>query len=247
MKFHILTIFPDIFSSYFNESILKRAQKENIIKIKIYNLRDWTTDKHKTVDDAPYGGGAGMIMKIDVLYKAISDIKNKISSKPNKKILNAKYLMLNTKTILSSAKGKTWNQSLARDYSRLTDIIIICGRYEGVDERITDFIDEEISIGDYVLTGGEIPAMAMVDSITRLLPGVLGNPKSLNEESFSYEQKINRKLKIENIKLEYPQYTRPEIFVDGDGREHKVPETLLSGNHAEIKKWQEQNMKKIKT
>src|SRR5680860_1914261 len=160
MTFHIITIFPNIFDSYFNESILKRALKNNLIDIKIHNLRDYTSDKHKTVDDSPFGGGAGMVMKIEPLYKALKSIKSKVKSQ-------------NTKTILLSAKGKTWNQKMAKTHSKLDNIILICGRYEGVDERITKFIDEEISIGDYVLTGGEIGAMTIIDSITRLLPGAL--------------------------------------------------------------------------
>ncbi len=264
MTFHILTIFPNIFSSYFGESILKRAQEKNKIKINIYDLREWTTDKHKTVDEAPYGGGAGMIMKVDILYRAIQDIKTKITNtRPagplrrryseasgqelqitNKsKIQKLKSETCEAKIILLSAKGKTWNQQLARKYTKLNDIILICGRYEGVDERITHFIDEEISIGNYILTGGEIPAMAIVDSITRLLPGVLGNPSSLDEESFSNSFKIqNSKFKI---CAEYPQYTRPEIFIDDTGQEYKIPDILLSGHHAKIKKWREQQMKKI--
>jgi len=170
MRFNIITIFPEIFNSYFNESIIKRAQKNNLIKINIHNLRDWTKDKHKTVDDAPYGGGAGMVMKVDILYKALKTIVK------NKK---------KTKIILFSAKGKKWNQQLAKKYSKFDSIIMVCGRYEGVDERILNFIDDEISIGDYVLTGGEIPAMTVVDSITRLLPGVLGNATSSKYESHS--------------------------------------------------------------
>ena len=218
MTIHIITIFPEIFNSYFNESILKRAQKNKIIKIKIHDLRKWTTDKHKTVDDTPYGGGAGMILKIDSLYKTIKAIKKK------KKI----------KTILLSAKGKTWNQQAVKKYSKLDEVILICGRYEGVDERIINFIDEEISIGDYILTGGEIPAMAIVDSITRLLPGCLGNAKSAKDESHSRPGY-----------LEYPQYTRPEIFKAG-AKTLRVPKILLSGNHQKIKEWQEKNSKKVK-
>ena len=218
MTFHIITIFPHIFNSYFSESILGRAQKDGHIKIKTYDLRDWTTDKHKTVDDTPYGGGAGMIMKIDVLYRAIQDIKAKIK---------------NSKVILLSAKGKTWNQQSAKDCASLSDIILICGRYEGVDERIINYIDEEISIGDYVLTGGEIPAMVIIDSITRLLPKVLGNEESAKIESHSSPGL-----------LEYPQYTRPEVFTDNSGKEYKVPEVLLSGNHAEIEKWRQKKNKK---
>jgi len=242
MTFHILTIFPNIFSSYFGESILKRAQEKNKIKINIYDLREWTKDKHKTVDDAPYGGGAGMIMKIEPLYQAITELKSQIT---NPKLqINSKSQAPIIKTVLMSAKGKTWGQKLAQEYSGLDNMIIICGRYEGVDERITHFIDEEISIGNYILTGGEIPAMAIVDSIARLLPGVLGNPKSLDEESFSNSFKIqNSKFKI---CAEYPQYTRPEIFIDDTGQQYKIPDILLSGHHAKIKKWREQQMKKHK-
>jgi tRNA (guanine37-N1)-methyltransferase len=213
MVFHIITIFPDIFSSYFNQSIIKRAQMSGIIKIKIYNLRDWTEDKHKTVDDAPYGGGAGMVIKIEPLYRSIMDIKERIKSG-------------SVKTVLLSAKGKTWNQKLAHVYSHLDHVILICGRYEGVDERILNFVNEEISIGDYVLTGGEIPAMVIVDSVTRLLPGVLGNAESLRDESHSSPGYLST-----------PQYTRPEVFVDNNGRKYSVPKILLSGNHEEIKKW----------
>lgn len=239
MRFHIITIFPKIFNSYFSESIIKRAQTQGKIKIKIYNLRDWAKDKHKTVDDAPYGGGAGMIMKIDVLYGALRDIKSKIQTASHADG-HPKF-----KTVLTSAKGKIWNQQKVNNYSKLNDMVIICGRYEGVDERIMNFIDEEISVGDYVLTGGEIPAMAMVDSIARLIPGVLGNAKSLNEESFSTKNfhQIPQSA-IRDPQLEYPQYTRPEIFIDDNGKKHKIPDILLSGHHAKIKKWREQQIKK---
>lgn len=219
MHLHIITIFPKIFDSYFNEAIIKRAQGAGLITIKTYDLRNWTTDNHRSVDDSPYGGGAGMVMKIEPLYKALESVKSEIK---NKKI----------KTILFSAKGKRWTQQMAKEYSQLDEVIMICGRYEGVDERITTFIDEEISIGDFVMTGGEIGAMVVVDSITRLLPGALGNDLSSADESHS-----------EPGVLEYPQYTRPEAF-KADDQEYKVPEVLLSGNHAEIEKWREQNKKK---
>ena len=224
MTFHILTIFPDIFDSYFSESIIKRAQSNKLINIITYDLRDWSTDKHKTVDDTPFGGGAGMLMKIEPLYDAIKDIKSGINSENS-----------NIRTILLSAKGKTWTQQKAQKYSKeYSDIILICGRYEGVDERILNFIDEEISIGNYVLTGGEISACVLVDSLTRLLPGALGNNESSVEESHSIEGT-----------LEYPHYTRPEIFADKDGKEYTVPKILLSGNHAKIKEWREKQSKKI--
>lgn len=216
MNFKIITIFPEIFNSYFNESIIKRARKKKIININIYNLRDWTKDRHRTVDDAPYGGGAGMIMKISPLYDALQNIKEK-----NKK----------AKIILLSAKGKKWNQQLVKKYSKLEEIILICGRYEGVDERVLKFVDEEISIGDYILTGGEIGAMAIVDSVSRLLPGVLGNKASLDQESHSKPGV-----------LEYPQYTRPEIF-EADGKKLRVPKILLSGDHEKIKQWRAKKQK----
>ena len=227
MKFDIITIFPEIFNSYFSESIIKRAQKNDLIKINIHNLRDWTKDKHRTVDDTPYGGGAGMVMKIDILHKAIESIVGAIHESPlpaGKK----------TKIILLSAKGKKWDQQLAKKYSKLNNLIMICGRYEGVDERILNFIDEEISIGDYVLTGGEIPAMIVADSITRLLPGALGNAASPEDESHSVPGN-----------LEYPQYTRPEIFTVGK-KKYRVPKILLSGDHGKIAQWRKKKMKKIK-
>lgn len=224
MKFHLLTIFPEIFDSYLNESILRRAQDKKIVKFRIHNLRDWTTDKHKTVDDTPYGGGAGMLMKIEPLYKALTAIK-----KLNKKIKPSKR-----KILLMSAAGKTWNQALAKKYSKLDEIIFVCGRYEGVDARIKNFIDEEISVGDYVLTGGELPALTIIDSITRLIPGVLGNKESIIEESHSEEGMT-----------EYPQYTRPEIFKVG-AKKYSVPKVLLEGNHKKIKEWREKNQKERK-
>lgn len=224
MKFNIITIFPNIFDSYFNESIIKRARDKKLISIKTHDLRDWTSDKHKTVDDAPYGGGAGMIMKIEPLFKALKALKV-LGSRDKRQGAS--------KVILLSAKGKKWNQQMAKKYSKLDEVTLICGRYEGVDERITKFIDEEISIGSYVLTGGEIGAMTIVDSVTRLLPGVLGNEKSPVDESHSTPGV-----------LEYPQYTRPEIF-EAEGKKYKVPEILLSGNHKKIEEWRKEKMKKL--
>jgi len=229
MTFHIITIFPRIFDSYFNESIIKRARKNKLIDIKIHNLRDWTTDKHKTVDDAPFGGSAGMVIKIEPLYMALQAIKSQI---PNPKFqTNSKFKIQNSKLILLSAKGKPWNQQTAKKYSKLDNIVLICGRYEGVDERITKFIDEEISIGDYVLTGGEIGAMGIVDSITRLLPGALGNVDSAKNESHA----------IPGV-LEHPQYTRPEVF-QINKKSLKVPKILLSGNHKKIEEWRKEHSK----
>lgn len=219
-RFEIITIFPKIFDSYFSESIIKRAQKEKLAEINFHNLRKWTSDKHHKTDDTPYGGGAGMVMKVEPIYKAVNAIKLKTESKS-----------LKTRIILFSAKGKRYTQRDAERLSKYDDLILICGRYEGVDERVAKYIaDEELSIGEYVLTGGEIPAMVVVDSITRLIPGVLGNPKSIEEESFS------GKLKTKN--LEHPQYTKPDNF-----RGWKVPKVLLSGNHGKIDDWRTKNTK----
>lgn len=222
MIFNIFTIFPEIFASYFSESIIGRAQKDNLIKILTHDLRQWTDDKHRTIDDTPYGGGAGMVMKIEPIYKGLKSVKA-LSDDSAKK----------SKTILFSPKGKKWTQQMAKEYSQLDELTMVCGRYEGVDERILEFIDDQISIGDYVLTGGEIPAMILVDSIARLLPGTLGNSESSEDESHSTPGV-----------LEYPQYTKPEIFI-ADGKKYKVPEILLSGHHKKIKTWRTQKQKRI--
>ncbi|HOW60364.1 MAG TPA: tRNA (guanosine(37)-N1)-methyltransferase TrmD [Candidatus Moranbacteria bacterium] len=217
MQFDIITIFPRIFDSYFNESILKRARKNGLIDINIHNLRDYTTDKRKTVDDTPYGGGAGMVLKIESIYKCVQSLKSKIRSRK-----------LKVRIVLFSAKGKKYTQKDAKRLSKYDQLIFICGRYEGVDERVAKYIaDEEISIGDYVLTGGEIPAMIVADSVSRIIPGVLGNNESTKIESHSKEGY-----------LEFPQYTKPEIF-----NKWKVPKILLSGNHKEIEKWRKKNSK----
>ncbi|MBD3244655.1 MAG: tRNA (guanosine(37)-N1)-methyltransferase TrmD [Candidatus Moranbacteria bacterium] len=209
MIFDIITIFPQILDSYVKESIIKRAVEKNKIKVNFYNLRDWTRDKHKTVDDKPYGGGPGMIMKVDPIYKAVKDLKSQ--AKDQKKL-----------TVLLSADGKRFNQKMAYDFLNYDKIIFICGRYEGVDERVARYVcDEKISIGNYVLTGGELPAMVIIDVVTRLIPGVLGNKDSLKEESYS-----------ERFTKEYPQYTTPQNF-----KGWKVPKVLLSGNHKKIKQY----------
>jgi tRNA (guanine37-N1)-methyltransferase len=214
MTFHIITIFPDIFESYFSESIIGRAQKEGLIDIEIYNLRDYAEDKHKTVDDTPYGGGAGMVMKVEPIFKAVQDIKKRTGD-------------MNARTILFAAKGKKYAQADSKRLGKVDNLIMICGRYEGIDERVKENIaDEEISIGDFVLTGGEVPAMVLVDSISRHIPGVLGNPESLEEESHG------------GLDLEYPQYTKPEVF-----NEWKVPKVLLSGDHGKIKEWRSSRSK----
>lgn len=211
MKFDILTLFPEMFDTL-NNSIIGRAIEKEIININLINMRDFSKDKHKKVDDTPYGGGAGMVIKPDIVYDAYSSIKNKE----------------NAKVIYLSPKGTQFNQEKVVKLSQEEHIILLCGHYEGIDQRVIDeIVDEEISIGDYVLTGGELPAMVLIDSISRYVDGVLSK-ESTSEESFS------------NGMLEYPQYTRPEIF---NGK--KVPEILISGHHEKIKKWREEQSLQI--
>lgn len=205
MRFDLLTIFPGMFDAYLNESILKRAQKNKKVSFHFHDLRKFTTDKHRTVDDRPYGGGVGMVMKVEPIYKALKSL-------PKSK---------KRRVLLMSAKGKTFTQAKAKELTSYKQLVIICPRYEGVDERVLDYVDEEISIGNYVLTGGELPAMVVIDAVTRLLPGVLGKDESSIDESHS-EPGI----------LEYPQYTRPEVFM-----KKRVPKELLSGNHKNVAVW----------
>ena len=221
MQFDIITIFPSIFNSYFNESILARAQEKKSIKINIHDLRKYTDDKYKTVDDTPYGGGAGMVLKIEPIYKALLDLKIiKKDGARNKRLKK-------TKVFLMSAKGKLYNQKIAKDISDLKRVVLICGRYEGVDERVAKYlIDDEISIGEYILMGGELPAMILVDSVSRLIGGVLGNEESIKDESFSKKDY-----------LEYPHYTKPKIFSPNKKTNWKAPAVLLNGNHQKIQEW----------
>ena len=210
MKFDVLTLFPDMFKSL-EESIIGRAKEKKLIEINLINIRDFSKDKHKKVDDTPYGGGAGMVIKPDVVYDAYSSIKSEYA-----------------KVIYLSPQGKALNQDKVKELSKENHLILLCGHYEGIDQRVLDeIVDEEISIGDYVLTGGELPAMVLIDSVSRYVEGVL-NDESTKEESFS------------NKLLEYPQYTRPEEF-----RGRKVPEVLISGHHENIKKWREQKSLEI--
>ncbi|MFR8232808.1 MAG: tRNA (guanosine(37)-N1)-methyltransferase TrmD [Clostridia bacterium] len=210
MKFDILTLFPEMFENL-KQSIIGRAIEKNIININLINIRDFSKDKHKKVDDTPYGGGAGMVMKPDVVYSAYNSIKDK-----------------NAKVIYMSPQGKTLNQKKVEELSKEEHLVILCGHYEGIDQRVLDkIVDEEISIGDYVLTGGELPAMVLIDSVSRYVEGVL-KEDSIKEESFS------------NGLLEYPQYTRPEVF-EGE----KVPEILLSGHHENISKWRKEKSLEI--
>lgn len=209
MLFSIITLFPEMFEGTFGHSIIKRAQKEKIVKIQFINLRDFGIGTHKSVDDRPYGGGTGMILRVDVLEKAINYAKKGISKE---------------KIILLDPRGKTYSQETAENLSILEHLILICGHYEGYDERIRNYIDMEISIGDYILSGGEIASMIIVDSVTRIIPGVLKKESAIAQESFS---KIN-----ENRILEYPQYTRPPLY-----KGKKIPEILTSGDFKKIQEY----------
>lgn len=219
IKFDIISIFPKTFNSYFSESLIARAQKKKLIKINSHNLRDWTSDKHKTVDDRPFGGGLGMVMKIEPIYKAVNSLKK------GKK----------TKVILFTPRGRKFNQKMAYQFSKLDQLILICGRYEGVDERAAKYIaDVELSIGDYDLMGGELPAMVVIETIARLVPGVLGKKELLGE-----------RITKEKGFIEYAQYTRPEVFPPKRGAKWKVPKVLLSGDHKKIEEWRKKHRKII--
>ncbi len=217
MIIDILTLFPEMFHGPFDESIIKRAKQKGLVTINLHNIRDHATDKHKTVDDTPFGGGAGMLMKVDVLVSALESVTK--STLPSKQP--------GSKIVLLSAKGQTFNQAKAREFASLDHLVLVAGHYEGVDERLVAFIDEEISIGDYILTGGELGAMVITDAITRLIPGAISEA-SITEESFA----------TPGI-LEYPQYTKPAEF-----RGQRVPDVLLSGNHQAIQKWRKDMSKK---
>ena len=206
MKITVITLFPKMVSAFFEESIVKRAVEKKLVEIEIVNLRDFATDSYGSVDDRPYGGGAGMVLKVDVLHQAIKKAKGKKSW-----------------VVLTSARGKVFNQDRAKKFSKLSHLVIIAGHYEGADERVLDYVDEEVSIGDFVMTGGEIAAAAIVDAAVRLLPGVLKKNDATVYETFDI---AGRKL------LEYPHYTRPEVY---EGK--KVPAILLAGDHKKIEAW----------
>ncbi len=204
MKIDVLTLFPGMFAGPVDESIIKRARQKGLLDLKIHDLRDWTHDRHRTVDDRPFGGGPGMLMKAEPLFEAVESLRRE-----------------KTRVILFSPAGRKFDQAIARELAQLDDLLLVTGHYEGVDERVREtLVQDELSVGDYVLTNGALPAMIVIDAVTRLLPGALGDDDSSRDESFSHGL------------LEYPQYTRPAEF-----RGMKVPEVLLSGNHAEIEKW----------
>ena len=216
MRFHLITVFPEMFDSYVGESLFKRAQKKKIISVRAYNLRDFTNDQHNKVDDRPFGGGPGMVLQIQPIYKAVSGIQNLVSRRKSSK---------KTRTILFSTRGKILDAKTAKRLSNYDDLILICGRYEGVDERVAEHVaDEEISVGDYILSGGELPALVLMESVSRFIPGFLGKEESLEETNGSF-----------------PTYSRPEIFSPKKGKKWPVPKVLLSGDHKKIEEWRNSN------
>ncbi|MDO8499287.1 MAG: tRNA (guanine(37)-N(1))-methyltransferase [bacterium] len=268
MRFDILTIFPDIIYGYAEEAILGRAGKKNIIKVVAHDFRDWTLDKQRHVDDRPYGGGAGMVLQVEPIYRCLESLGlvkdgQKLGNKEIKKLGNQiKIQNSKFKIVVMDPAGKKFDQKMAQKFSKLDRLVIISGRYEGLDERIYKFADEKISVGDYVLAGGELPALSIVEAVSRLIPGVLGNEESLKEETFgNFKYPITNdksmpkskyqksKLDIGNLPVrqaglklgftvEYPQYTRPENFMG-----LRVPKVLLSGDHKKVAEWKKKHSK----
>jgi len=226
LTFDILTIFPEIIAPYTKESLLRRAQEKGLLKIEAHNLRDWADDKHKTVDEKPFGGGLGMVMKIEPFYKAAMELLGKTSGQKSK-------------VVFFTPRGKKFTQKLAHQYAKLDHLIFICGRYEGVDERITKIADDKISIGEYDLMGGELPALIVVEAVSRLIPGVIGKPEFLPAHIPVGRGRGGRGF------IEYPQYTRPEIFETPDGKKWRVPKVLVSGDHKKIAEWRKEHGKLI--
>ena len=207
MRFDVLTLFPQMFEAVLGDSIIGRARENNILEMNFIDIRDFSTNKHMKVDDYPYGGGAGLVMQPEPVYRAYKDLEKDMKKKP--------------RVVYLTPQGTTFHQEMAKELAKEEELVFLCGHYEGIDERVLEeIVTDYVSIGDYVLTGGELPAMVMIDSISRLVPGVLHNDDSAGDESF------------ENGLLEYPQYTRPEVF---EGK--KVPDVLLSGHHANVEKW----------
>ncbi len=241
MKIDIITIFPHLFDSFLNESLIARGQKKKLLNIKAHDLRKWTKDNHKTVDNHPYGGGAGMVLMVQPIRDAVTSLKLKINNQKLKIKKPTTYNLQPTTCIISmSAKGKTFTQKDASRFAKYDQLIFICGRYEGIDERVNKYIaDEEVSIGNYVLFGGEVPAMVLIEAVSRLISGVVAKEESILNESFSINKDYlssNLQPKPYNLVKEHPHYTRPEI-IDIEGHKRRVPKVLKSGDHAKIKIW----------
>lgn len=241
MRFDIITIFPELFPPYLNESLLKRAQEKKLLDFHIHNLRDYSTDRHQKVDDRPYGGGPGMILRADIIIKCLEGMRKQSAKR------NSKFVIRNSRTIVLDPAGKQLNQAMARRLATYDQLVLLTGRYEGFDERVYKFVDEKISIGPYVLAGGELPALVLIDTVSRMIPGVVGDAQSIVEETHSQEGFV-----------EYPQYTRPEVIEVARRRLSKnkalssklsaqslaVPKILLSGNHKKINEWRQKHSRK---
>jgi len=223
MKIDVITLFPRMFESVLGESMLKRAQAKGLVKIRVHDLRDWTHDNHRTADDKPFGGGAGMVMKVEPVYRALEKLLDSSFVVRRSSFVKKEKTKNKIKIILLTPQGRRLNQQIVKDIVKEKHLVLICGHYEGVDERIRGLVDDEISIGDYILTCGEIPALALIDAVARLISGVLGHDDSNKFESF------------EDGMLEYPQYTRPADF-----KGMKVPDVLISGDHKKIDQWRKQ-------
>lgn len=241
MKFEILTIFPEIINDYCSKSILGKAQTKGLIEVIPHNFRDFTLDKHNRVDDSPYGGGPGMVLQVEPIYRCLEKI-GLVRNGKKSKIKNQKF-----KILIMDPAGKKFDQRMAENFAKNYDrLVFVCGRYEGFDERIYKFVDEKVSVGDYVLAGGELPALTIIEAVSRLIPGVLGNVESLKEETHNglrttdYRRQNEAKTEDRRLKSnkEYPQYTRPENFMG-----FKVPKVLLSGNHKDIENWRKKKQK----
>ncbi len=229
MIFDIITIFPGLFDSFLNESFIKKGQEKGLIKIRVHNLRDFAGDARGSVDDRPFGGGLGMVMKVEPIFKAVSSLKRRRKRRPGR-----------SKIILFTPRGERFNQKMAYRFSRLDQLILICGRYEGVDERVAKYIaDIKLSIGDYDLMGGELPAMVVMEAVARLIPGLIGKPQLLEERVPSVRGRGGRGF------IEYAQYTRPEVFSPQKGIRWRVPKVLLSGHHKNIEEWRRKHRKII--
>ncbi|MEK7496637.1 MAG: tRNA (guanine(37)-N(1))-methyltransferase [Patescibacteria group bacterium] len=270
-QFNIISIFPNALNSYFNESILKRAQSAKLIKIQTHDLRKYSTDRHHKVDDRVYGGGAGMVLKVEPVYKALKSLRalnfkfqiSNFKSNSKSQFASRRVKFQKIRVILLAANGKQFTQSDAVRLSKYDRLVFICGRYEGVDARVEKFVHEKISIGPYVVTGGELPAAMIIDAVSRMIPGVVGKEESIQNESFSQvviklennldlkpgSHKVRKKnfltssLHDSMTYLEHPHYTRPEVFV-ADGKKYKVPKVLLGGNHKEIEDWRKEKSSK---
>lgn len=233
MIFDIITIFPDFFNCFANESLIKKAQEKGLIKINTHNLRDFTNDPHQVVDDKAFGGGIGMVLKVEPIYRAIQALTPK---KQMQALHSNNAAARKVKIINFSPRGKKFKQKMAAEWAKLDKLILICGRYEGIDERVSKYIaDENISIGNFVMLGGEVAAMAVIESVSRLIPGVIGKPLLL-------KKRITKQKGF----TEFPQYTRPEVFEPKTGKKWKVPKVLLSGHHKNIKEWRKKHTKIIK-